>query len=501
MIVIVGAGPTGLALAHELALRSVPIRVLDRAEKASNLDRATVLHPLTLEMLDRAGVVDNLVHGGIRMRRALNYSGAQLVSVTPMDIGESRFRFDLSISQATVERVLRERLEELGVAIEWGTEVTTLTQTDDKVVLNENIEAHWVVGCDGYHSTVRTILDEPFEGEDYPGTWAVLEAVVEGLPFAMDEVAIMAGHPCLWVAPMPPDRRRLIWLDNEGQQGAPTAQQALEALRAHLPEHEMTLTALTDQARFVAHRRGAKRLLHGRCLLAGDAAHAMSPAAGQGMNIGIHDAINLGWKLARVWKGESTAKLLESYEPERRPGIEAGFQASHGAHGILTAKTESACFRRDELWRTVASLPAMQAWALNGNMELRMDFPQSPLVLGIPAHSPQPGHAAWAGPAPGERVPDEGPLYTEDGTPTSLHRMMRHTEHTLLLLLGDSEREKPDWFPGRVLTSRHDPGLYVHRRLGVQRDTLLAIRPDGYLGLRAEDPGPEALQKYHALLV
>lgn len=502
MIVIVGAGPTGLALALELARRSVPLRILDKSPQASTLDRATVLHPLTLEMLDRAGLVTGFLQSGVRMRRALQYNESKLISEMPMDTGDSRFRFELAISQASVERVLRERLQELGTQVEWGTEIVTLDQTPEKVILNNQIEADWVVGCDGYHSTVRRLLEVPFEGDDYPGTWAVLEAHIEGLPFQPDEVAIMAGKRCLWVSPLPSGRRRIIWLSTGDEPKIPTAEQALDVLKEHLPDHVLTLTDLSDQARFVAHNRGAQKLLHGRCLLAGDAAHAMSPAAGQGMNVGIHDAFNLGWKLARVHHKTSSASLLATYEPERRPCIETAAAYSDDSHTNLSL-TGSASFRRDELWRLVSSLPAMQAWALNGNMELRMDFPDSPITLGLPAQRARPGHAQWAGPAPGERVPDEGPLYAEDGTPTSLHCLMRHTGHTYLLLLGNAgEEDFPEWFTqGQVLTSSHDPGLYVHRRLGVLRDTLLVIRPDGYLGLRAENPSPEALKQYESLLL
>ncbi len=498
MIVIVGAGPTGLTLALELARRAVPIRVLDRAAGPSNLDRATVLHPLSLEMLDRAGIAEAFVHEGIPLKRVHHYNETEHIASLPLDLGASRFRYDLSISQAKVEQVLRDQLRDLGVEVEWGTEVTSLKQQDDHVEINGTERADWVVGCDGYHSTVRSHLDEPFEGEDYPGTWAVLEARIEGLPFGKDEVGIMAGRHCLWLAPIPVDRRRLIWLDDR-LEGLPTKEHAYEILKEHFPDHQLELSELSDQGRFRTHRRGALKLHHGRVLLAGDAAHSMSPAGGQGMNVGIHDAVNLGWKLARVQQGRSSPQLLESYEPERRPGITSGSEMSHQAHQVLSL-TGSASFRRDASWRAAAALPALQAWNLNGTMQLRMDFPNSPWTLGLPALPPQEGHAPWAGPAPGERVPDEGPLLLEE--PTSLHRLMRHSEHTLVLLLGDTDRPAPAWFPpGHVLTSRQDPGLYVHRQLGVTRDTLLAIRPDGYLGLRAEDPTAESLRQYEALLI
>jgi 2-polyprenyl-6-methoxyphenol hydroxylase-like FAD-dependent oxidoreductase len=325
-VLIVGAGPTGLMLACELVRSNVSFRIVDKITEPSTRSRALVVHARTLELLEKLGVADKLAARGVRTLRAHLYINKKLAADFEIDdtgIDDTPFRYVLMVSQAETERVLREWLEEHGVAIERGVEVTSVEPTFGEATLRtptgeERVKARYVVGCDGSHSAVRHAGKFAFEGEPYPQDFVLadvhLASPVDGLNLCFDDRGFFV------VLPLPNGIHRIITsrADAPATMGDPTLADVQELADALSP----TPLVLKDPvwlARFRLHHRQTDQYRRGPLFLAGDAAHIHSPAGGQGMNTGMQDSANLAWKLALVVRGEADEALLDSYHEERHP--------------------------------------------------------------------------------------------------------------------------------------------------------------------------------------
>ena len=335
-VVIVGAGPTGLMLAGDLAARGVSCTVLERRADTSNLTRAFTVHARTLEQLDARGLADELVAGGTTVDK-FNFFGGS-VSITLSEL-PSRFPFLLVTPQYRVEEALRRRAERLGARIVRGARVVGLDQDADGVtVRTENsssdiggpgtgadlaetgYRASYAVGTDGVHSAVRELIGVPYPGHavvksliladvrlaDPPADTLTLNGVASGFAF---------------IAPFGDGFYRVFaW--NRNHQVAETEPVQLDEVREVVRQVFGTDFGMGEArflGRFHSDERQAPTYRVGRVLLAGDAAHCHSPAGGQGMNTGLQDAVNLGWKLAAVVRGAASPDLLDTYEAERYP--------------------------------------------------------------------------------------------------------------------------------------------------------------------------------------
>jgi 2-polyprenyl-6-methoxyphenol hydroxylase-like FAD-dependent oxidoreductase len=335
--VVVGAGPVGLLLAGDLARAGVSCAVLERRTERSGLTRAFAVHARTLEQLDARGVADQLVAGGTPVRE-LRFFGSAALDLSTLP---SRFPYLLVTPQYQTERVLEERARLLGAEIRYRTEVTGLTQGPDgvEVTVREDgdrdrvVRAGYVVGADGIHSTVRQALGMPFPGK--PVVRSVMLADVRlTQPPADVLTASTTGDAFALVVPFGDGWYRVIAWQRHHQPPEDTP--------VHLAEiAEATSQALgTDcgmhdprwMSRFHSDERQVPRYQDGRVLLAGDAAHVHSPAGGQGMNTGLQDAANLGWKLAAAVRGWAPDGLLGSYHSERHP---VGRRVVRGSGALL----------------------------------------------------------------------------------------------------------------------------------------------------------------------
>src|SRR5579859_3171843 len=325
-VAIVGAGPTGVMLAIELARRGVGVRVLDRQPARSPESRAIGIHARTLEVFHQLGIVQEFLAHGHRVDNMLVHTRWGPDVIARFASVDSRYPFLLTLSQAETQRILDAKLETLGVRIERGVEVQGLEQDRDGVRLHTDVagtvHAGWVVGCDGARSIVRRSLGVPFEGEAYGQDWLMTEVTVQS-PLRRDCFHVFARTPSvLPLFPLPGERWRVFVPQVPDRSArvreAPTFEE-IERLIAQRGPAGLTLSNPSLLAAFRCDRREAQVLRAGRVLVAGDAAHIHSPAGGQGMNTGLQDAYNLGWKLALVIQGRSTAALLDTYEAERRP--------------------------------------------------------------------------------------------------------------------------------------------------------------------------------------
>ncbi len=328
-VLVVGAGPTGLALACELARRNVAVRIVDRASEYFGGSRGKGLQPRTLEVLDDLGVVDEAFEWGIEGIGFRNYRPGEPPVDTDPQAEQVRtpavpYPKSVVIPQWRTERILRDRLATLGVPVELGTELVDFEQSADDVTVTltgpagtERVTADYLVGCDGGHSMVRKALGIEFAGETAEtAAMIIADLEVTGLPrdrwhMWVGERGFLALCPFTGVS---------SWQAQAVVPDLPepslAAFQQIFADVAGLPGVE--LANPTWLSTYRVNERVVDRFRVGRVFVAGDAAHVHSPAGGLGMNTGIQDAYNLGWKLAAVLAGEPDS-LLDSYESERLP--------------------------------------------------------------------------------------------------------------------------------------------------------------------------------------
>jgi 2-polyprenyl-6-methoxyphenol hydroxylase-like FAD-dependent oxidoreductase len=324
-VLVVGGGPTGLMLAAELRLRGVAVTVLERDAEPSPQVRSLGLHARSLEVLAMRGILDRFLAEGTTYPVGGVFAGVGAGAAVDLD---SRHAHVLGIPQNTTDRLLEERARELGADLRRGCEVVGVEQLDDGVVVRLAdglaLRAAYAVACDGGRSTVRRLLGVDFEGEPARSEWLLTEAELGVDPdeaAAAAQAAARAGRGGFGAAPHAEGVWRVVLLtDAPAPRGTP--QPGLEDVRALLREVAGTDLGL-HSPRFVTRFGDATRLAEryrvGRVLLAGDAAHIHPPVGGQGQNLGIQDALNLGWKLAGVVRGALPPEVLDTYEAERRP--------------------------------------------------------------------------------------------------------------------------------------------------------------------------------------
>lgn len=314
-VVIVGAGPTGMMLAGELALADVDVTIVERRLSPDIVgSRAGGLHARSLEVLDQRGIADRFVSQG-QKHNAVHFHVPLEISDVP-----SRHNYVLGLWQKHIERILAEWIDELRVPIYRGREVIGFSQDDDGVDVElsdgQSLRGEYLVGCDGGRSVIRKGAGIDFPGWDPTLSWLIAEAAMSEEPeWGLRHDAVgMHG-----IGKLEDGQARIVLTES---QVGPSSEPTLSDLRAALVAVYGTdygIQTPTWLSRFTDMTRQAAAYRERRVLLAGDAAHVHPPAGGQGLNIGVQDAVNLGWKLAQVIKQTSPATLLDTYHAERHP--------------------------------------------------------------------------------------------------------------------------------------------------------------------------------------
>lgn len=311
-VVIAGCGPTGLMLAAELTLAGTDVVVIEpRPDQELESPRSRGLHARTIEVFDQRGIAERFLSAGTPMQ-------VQAFAGIPLDISDfpSRHNHGLALLQSDVERILAEWADELGVRVRRGLRVSGFGQDADGVDVTisdgTTLRARYLVGCDGARSTVRKLAGIDFAGWDASTCWIHAEVEMTDVP----EFGLRGGGG---IGPAEDGRIGVTLIEPDATRDvAPTMDDLRAALirvdgtdhGAHSPRFIARFTDMTRQA--VEYRSG-------RVLVAGDAAHVHAPLGGQGLNLGVQDAVNLGWKLARVASDRSSVDLLDSYQAERHP--------------------------------------------------------------------------------------------------------------------------------------------------------------------------------------
>jgi 2-polyprenyl-6-methoxyphenol hydroxylase-like FAD-dependent oxidoreductase len=498
-VLIAGAGPVGLSLACELERLGVELLIADAAPARAAVSRATDLHARSLELWDQTGLAGAVLRAALPITGVPLISGGRQVARLDFEGVDSAFPAAVSLRQRELEALLEEHLRH--TAVEPDTTITVLRQDEDGVVANvggEEIRAGFVVACDGVHSALRRALGIPFDGGEYPGRWAVMDAAVDGWPYGPGEIPVFLDQDGFWAMPLPGGRLRLFFRD-DGAGEQPAVADAQRVIDRHVPGAPEIVDA-QNRACFALHHRVARRFRVGRVLLAGDAAHAMTPVSGQGMNTGIQDAYNLAWKLRLALDGAPPA-LLNSYDAERREVALATVAASGAVHEANVLEGDAAAARDRGLAAALAT-PAQVLAAVEAGHELGIAYPAGAVVAGrVPAGA--------LGVLPGGRVPDAGPLLRADGSVTSLRELLHAPALQLWLCAGVGGHERAMELATRFAPALPvvvfavagvppgaaagvevvaDPTLRAHGRLGAVSAAAYVVRPDGHLAFRCEPP-------------
>lgn len=514
-VLVVGAGPAGLLTAAELQRRGVECLLIDAHERPLDWDRATVVHPRSLEILDTLGILDPLLAAGVKQRRARIHAGGNVLGVIDLELAGSRYPFNIGISEEVTETVLARHLEQLGGAVTRATKLVDLQEREDGVLatvehdgMQSRVLAQWVVGCDGHHSTVRMLTGIEQDGHDINQPWAVFDASIRDWPDAFEaNYAYLDRIPVILTA-LPAERWRVYLRPSSSD--SDLVEDALSTLRRYLPD--AGFDDVSHPARFECHTKVARRFRSGRVLLAGDAAHTCSPAQGHGMNTGLQDAFNLGWKLALVCQGHCPATLLDSYHAERRPVADMVMASGDAAESAQLAKGPQERRERDLAIRAAFGDAQARHREAVSEAELDIDYAGSPIVMGD-RHD-----AIW----PGQRLPDQIDVRLAAGGQGKLHDYAKRRGHTALLIggpgtsqqsLSDLRRDIEPLTDGHIIEGivaiAANPDVagvdaYLEPAaaalLGVGDMVLLVIRADGHVGLRAERRHAETLSAYVALL-
>jgi 2-polyprenyl-6-methoxyphenol hydroxylase-like FAD-dependent oxidoreductase len=382
-VVIAGAGPTGMMLAGELALAGVAVAIVERRVNAELIGaRSRGLHARTLEVLDQRGIADRFLAEG----KAMQVGGFAHV---PLDISEfpARHSYGLALCQRDFERILAGWVEELGVVVYRGREVTGFAQDESGVDIalsdGDGLHARYLVGCDGGRSVSRKAAGIAFPGWDATVSHLLAEVEFEADPKQEPEWGMRYDEAGLHsLSKAEGGRVSVLVTEREiGGKEEPTLRDLSEALvRVYGTDYGVRNPAWIS--RFTDAARQAERYRDGRVLLAGDAAHIHYPAGGQGLNLGVQDAVNLGWKLAQVVKGTSPETLLESYQAERHPVA---------ARVLRNSLAQVALLRRDDrskaAWEVVSELLKLEearkrmAGEMSG-LSIRYDFGEGHPLLG-----------------------------------------------------------------------------------------------------------------------
>ena len=494
-VLIAGAGPTGLVLALWLARMGVSVRIVDAKLEPGSGSRAMAVQARTLELYRALGLAEEVAAAGMR-NPALNVwsRGRRRARLAFGDAGRALtpYPFVLIYPQDRHERLLARHLEAAGVRIERGTELLGFEDAPDGVRARlrgpdgalRDCTAGWLAGCDGAHSTVRRLLGAGFEGGTYAQTFYVADVEVAGA--AADGEIHASFERADFVLLLSYDRggmARLIGaIQPEAGMQAGHGLAFEDVRRRAIASLGLEIRRVNWFSTYRVHHRVAGRYRQGRVLLAGDAAHVHSPAGGQGMNTGIGDAVNLGWKLAAVAAGRAPANLLDSYESERIAFAQRLVETTDRVFSFVTAEGGFADFVRTR----IAPLFASVAYGIEPVRETlfrilsqtAIHYRDSPLSVGMAGRV-----------AGGDRLPWIGPDGPDNHAPPAVPAWQAH-------VYGAADPGLVEWCREAGVAPRRFPWSRQCAEAGLARDALYLVRPDGHVALADAAADAGAARRY-----
>ena len=489
LILIIGAGPTGLVLALWLTKLGVRVRIIDKTTEPGTTSRAVAVQARTLGLYRQVGLADTVVDAGVKVAAANLWVGGENAARVPLErIGEglSPFPYALTYPQDAHERLLIDRLGALGVTVERQSELLRFDLQRDLVRAvirkpdgsEEVCEAAYLAGCDGARSTVREALGTGFPGGTYTGRFYVADVDAAG-PAANDEIHVELDEAdFLAVFPLKgKGRLRLVgparWMPDHGDREL-TFDDIGERAVTNL---KLTIARVNWFSTYQVHHRVASRFREGRAFLLGDAAHIHSPVGGQGMNTGIGDAVNLAWKIAAVLHGHADESLLATYELERIGFARRLVATTDRVFTFVTRQGPLARLVRTRLAPRIAPLilrfPSVRRALFRTVSQIDVHYRNSPLSTGAAGEVRGGDRLPWVELAPGH----------DNFAPLASLGWQVHVYGEPQSGLAEACGELQ--VPLHVFSWQERM-----RRAGLLRDALYLVRPDGYVALA--DPHAEA---------
>ena len=504
-VLIVGAGPVGLTLACDLQRRGIRCRVVDGAQHLAQQTKAVGIQARTLELLAKMGIAGTAIARGLTTSLFSIYSdGKRLIRIDFQEhLRGSPYPYVLMLPQNETEEILTEHAHSLGTSVEWQTELIGLTQVEHGVeaVLrrpdgDEHVQVASLVGCDGAHSTVRHLLGLQFVGTTVEQSFASFAVGNVRLTWDLsyEEVfAFLHRGNFIGYFPMANGRHRVViaYAPDEAPAGDVTLDEIRRAIQTCGPAGTRA-SEPADLTRFHINQRRTEHYQVSRVFLAGDAAHIHSPIGAQGMNTGIQDALNLGWKLALAVKGHASARLLESFALERQRVGEDLLRATDLTTHLALTRNPLLLALRDTLTPALfASLPVAAHRLAESLAEMNVAYPYSPITVDERQHK----RALRAG----DRAPDALVQTGARAEPQSLFGMFNSPRSILLVFPGKSdlaavERQWQDivallsagyqeMIEAHLVTEVLAAGTAgLHQHYAAEQGALVLVRPDGYIG-------------------
>ena len=479
-VLIIGAGPVGLTMALALLRRGIRFRIVEKSPERTTLSKALAIWPRTLELLDIEETSQNLVNAGHRVVGAQIWAERELLMQLNFEDAKTDFPFGLMLPQRETERILEARLKRAGIDIERGTELVSFEQGDAQVTawlrnaegVAQMCRAHWLVACDGAHSTVRHQLPgAEFKGETLPSNW-VLADIRMDTELPSDQISTFWDKDGLLLAvPFGNDRFRIIANVGEGDQ-THLAMPTLDDIQKILDARCSVKAVGSDPqwiSRIVINERKLRDYRFGRIFVVGDSAHVHSPAGGQGMNTGMQDAMNLAWKLAMVIRGEAKSALLDSYSVERSAIGQQVLQNAGRLTRLAIISNPILQQVRAFAMNTLGHFDSVRHAMADQFLELGLRYRHSMLTHELPTQS--------SSIAPGARVPN-AELTSSTAGPASLYGLLSYGRF-VVLSVGAPRCEIAAPLQKIAISAE------AAEAEGYESGYVYVIRPDAYLAFSA----------------
>ncbi|MFC3909081.1 FAD-dependent oxidoreductase [Legionella dresdenensis] len=521
-VLVVGAGPVGLFCANELTRYGLKCRIIDKKEALSDKSKALGLHIRTLDVLEDCGLLDEFLKRGHKVVQALFKSNGALIASVDFSKVASKRHYLIDLPQDQTEKILHDNLAGKGINVEWQTELTALEQKEKSIIAtlknpeqdNLQVEASWIIACDGAHSTLRHLVNGDFAGSAYDQFWWLADLHIDWAEPEDSMVINISQYGPMACFPMGNKRYRLVMT----APGKSTEQPQFEDIVKEFNLRSADKAELSNPVwvtGFSIHHRQMQQYRYDRLFFAGDAAHIHSPMGGQGLNTGIQDIYNLVWKLALVQRNQAIDELLDTYHDERYPVGKKVLHKTDLMTKMILIKNDFLIKMRNHAVKFLTNLDYVKKTLTSDLAELNISYSKSAIV----------GH--YGGKTlfkPGEYLPDFT-LYSLDSehqVASSAYKITNNMQHNLFLFIG---RESFDRviildivnsvaknyqgmitvhlvMPDKVLSPESnvkrwmDSNWDTHKAFAIEHPTLMIVRPDKYIAYIQTPLDKTDLDKY-----
>lgn len=495
-VLIVGAGPTGLALALWLTKQGVFVRIIDKSSGPGETSRAMAVQARTLELYRQIGIAEWVVDAGYKIPAMDMWArGSHKARIPLIDAGEeiSPYPFVLVYPQDRHERLLIRQLQAMGIEVERQTELLSFEDNGSEVTAvlkhangyEEAFIATYLAGCDGARSLVRHQIGSGFEGGTYKQMFYVADVTATGIePAGEAHIAFDKSEFLLVMSYGEPNQYRLIGIVQDAHVEHPESLSFADVGHKALEGLHIKVTKVNWFSTYRVHHRVTDQFRHGRAFLLGDAAHVHSPAGGQGMNTGILDAINLAWKLAAVLKGSASDSLLDSYQDERRAFAQKLVETTDKLFTFATAEGGVADFVRTRIAPVFASIAYksehIREYLFRTVSQTTLNYHDSYLSQGRAGKIQGGDRLPWV------------PMVGVDNYKSL--RIIRWQIH----VYGEVKTNLVEWCKKHSVHLQVFPWQHAYHDAGIARNAAYLLRPDTYVALADPKGESAALDRYFA---